>query len=270
MINIAQPALGAEEIAAVNEVFQSGMLAQGSITTKFENNFADYCGVLHATGVNSGTAALHMGLLALGIGPGDEVIVPSFTFIATATSVSMCGAKPVIVDVNKDTYTINPDEVSENITDKTKAVIGVHLFGQPFDINSLNEICKDKDIYLIEDAAQSHGSLYKDKKVGSFGELGCFSFYPTKNMTTIEGGMITTNNTELDSKIRRLINHGQSAKYLHTELGYNMRLSNVSAAIGNVQLSKLDAMNKKRAENAEILCKKINVDGLKKPFCKKG
>ncbi|MDD3978192.1 MAG: DegT/DnrJ/EryC1/StrS family aminotransferase [Methanomicrobium sp.] len=268
MINIAQPALGGEEIAAANEVFRSGMLAQGKITEEFEKNFAKYCGVSYATGLNSGTAALHMGLLALGIGKGDEVIVPSFTFIATATSVSMCGAKPVIVDVLEESYTINPDEVLENLSDKTKAVIGVHLFGQPFDVKSLDDICKDKGIFLIEDAAQSHVAIYDSKKVGGLGDLGCFSFYPTKNMTTIEGGMVTTNDKEADSKLKRLINHGQSAKYLHTELGYNMRMSNVSAAIGNVQLSKLDGMNKKRAKNAEILCKEINVPGLKKPFCR--
>ncbi|MBP2133094.1 perosamine synthetase [Methanomicrobium sp. W14] len=270
MIEIAHPAIGNEEIAAVTDVLKSGMLARGSVTEEFERNFADYCGVSHAIGVNSGTAALHMGLLSLGIGHGDEVIVPSFTFIATATSVSMCGAKPVIADVKNDTYTINPDEVSENITDKTKAVIGVHLFGQPFDIDALEEICDDKKIFLVEDAAQSHGAVYKSKKVGGFGKIGCFSFYPTKNMTTIEGGMITTDDKELDSKIRRIINHGQSAKYLHTELGYNTRMSNVSAAIGNVQLSKLDRMNKIRAENAERLCNKITAKGIIKPFCNKG
>ncbi|EHQ34379.1 DegT/DnrJ/EryC1/StrS family aminotransferase [Methanoplanus limicola] len=267
MINIAQPAVGEEEIEAVAEVMRSGMLAQGSVTTEFENNFAEYCGVSHAVGVNSGTAALHMGLLALGIGAGDEVIVPSFTFIATATAVSMCGATPVIVDVTEDTYTINPEEITANITDRTKAVIGVHLFGQPFDVDSVLKICDEHNLYLIEDAAQAHGAVYKGKRAGGFGKIGCFSFYPTKNMTTGEGGIVTTNDQDIDQKIRRLINHGQSEKYLHTELGYNMRLSNISAAIGNVQLRKIDGMNRKRAANAEVYNKNISAEGIKTPFC---
>lgn len=268
MINIAQPSVGDEEIEAVVQVMHSGMLAQGDVTCEFEKRFAEYCNIPHAVGVNSGTAALHMGLLALGIQPGDEVIVPSFTFIATASAVSMCGAKPVIVDVKNDTYTIDPNEISKNITGKTKAVIGVHLFGHPFDIDPVVEICDDNNLLLVEDAAQAHGAEYKGKKVGGFGKIGCFSFYPTKNMTTGEGGMVTTSDNNIDQKLRRLINHGQGKKYLHTELGYNTRMTNISAAIGNVQLGKLDLMNERRAENAEVYNKCISAEGIILPFCR--
>ncbi|WOF15381.1 DegT/DnrJ/EryC1/StrS family aminotransferase [Methanoplanus sp. FWC-SCC4] len=270
MIPIARPYIGEEEIAAVSDVMRLGVLANGSVVTEFEKRFAKYCGCKYAVGTNSGTSALHAALLCTGIKPGDEVIVPSFTFIATATSVSMCGAKPVIVDVEDEYFTIDPDRILENITDKTKAVIGVHLFGQPFDLRAVLEICEDKNIFLIEDCAQAHGSLYQGQKVGSFGLSGCFSFYPTKNMTTGEGGIVTTSESSYDERLRRVVNHGQSEKYLHTELGFNLRMSNIDAAIGNVQLSKLDWMNERRCENANILSKGIDAEGIKKPVIRPG
>jgi len=268
MIPVGKPIIGDEEIAAVNEVMRSGMLAQGAVVTQFENEFAEFCGTKEAVGINSGTAALHAALLALGIADGDEVIVPSFTFIATATAVSMCGARPVMVDVDPKTYTINPDEVAKQISSKTKAVIGVHLFGQPFDVAPVKEICEDNGLFLIEDCAQAHGSVYKGKKVGGFGDAGCFSFYPTKNMTTGEGGMVTTDDLRLAEKVRRVINHGQSEKYLHTELGFNLRMSNLNAAIGRVQLSRLDGFNKKRQENAAFYNDNLNCTGISTPFCR--
>lgn len=249
MIPIAKPSVGDEEANAAAAVIKSGMLASGDEVLKFETEFAEYINVPYAIATTNGTTALHLALLAVGIGPGDEVIVPSFTFIATASSVSMCGAKPVLADIEKDTYTINPDSINEAISEKTKAIIGVHLFGQSCDIKSIAEICEDKNLFFIEDCAQAHGTEYNGKKVGSFGDAGCFSFYPTKNMTCGEGGMITCKESNVSEKIRRLLNHGQKEKYLHTEIGYNYRLTNISAAIGRVQLRKLPDMNQKRINN---------------------
>jgi len=165
--------------------------------------------------VNSGTAALHAALASAGIGPGDEVIVPTFSFIATASCVSMCGARPVFADVDPEYFSLDPEATRKRFTKSTKAVIGVHLFGQPFDIDPMQELCSDHDAVLIEDAAQAHGSVYKGKKAGGWGAAGCFSFYPTKNMTTGEGGMVTTDDDEYAGKIRRFINHGQSENPPH-------------------------------------------------------
>ena len=270
MIPVAKPAVGEEEIAAVAAVMQTGMLAMGPEVASFEEEFAGYCGVDYAVGMNSGTAALHAVLMALGVGPGDEVIVPSFTFIATATSVSMCGAKPVMADVDERYYTIDPEEVTEHLNAKTKAVIGVHLFGQPFAVDPIAEICADADVFLVEDCAQAHGAMYRGEKVGGFGAAGCFSFYPTKNMTTGEGGLVTTNDAALADRCRRIANHGQSDKYLHTELGYNYRMTSIGAAIGRVQLRKLDAMNRQRQANAAYYSKHLDAFGLKTPVIRTG
>ena len=170
-IPVARPAIGQEEISAVTDVLKSGMLASGDRVAEFEGKFADFCGSNHAVALNNGTAALHAALLAADIGPGDEVIVPAFTFVATASAVAMCGAKPVFADVNERTFTIDPQQVAERVTPKTKAVIGVHLFGQPCDIEALQEICESHSLKFIEDAAQAHGALYKNAKTGSFGHL---------------------------------------------------------------------------------------------------
>ncbi|MDN5339900.1 MAG: perosamine synthetase, partial [Euryarchaeota archaeon] len=196
-VPVARPLVGEEEIAAVADVMRSGMLAQGSVVTEFESRFADYCGAAHAVGVNSGTAALHAALLAAGIGPGDSVVVPAFTFFATASAVSMCGATPVFADVDPETFNIDPDSVAALIHPDTRAVVGVHLFGQPFDVGAVREVCDDHNLILIEDAAQAHGAEYHGKRAGSLADLACFSFYPTKNMTTGEGGMVTTNDDAL-------------------------------------------------------------------------
>jgi perosamine synthetase len=270
VIPVARPAVGEEEIAAVAAVMRSGMLAQGEEVTAFEEEFAAYCGTAYAVGVNSGTAALHAALLALDVGPGDEVIVPSFTFIATATSVSICGATPVMADVEEGTYTIDPDAVRAAITPRTKAVIGVHLYGQPFALDPIREICEDAGLLLLEDCAQAHGAACRGKRVGGFGAAGCFSFYPTKNMTAGEGGMVTTDDAALAARIRRIINHGQSEKYLHTELGFNLRMTNIGAAIGRVQLAKLDAMNQKRQENAACLTAHLRAPGIATPVTREG
>jgi len=260
MIPIASPQVGEDEIEAVAAVIRSGMLAQGDVTRQFEESFANYCECAQAIGTNNGTSALHAALLAAGIQPGDEVIVPDFTFIATATAVSMCGTVPVMVDVDQEYYTLKPSAVQEAITPKTKAIIGVHLFGQPFDLRSIQELCEDNNLLLIEDCAQAHGARYDGVPVGSFGIAGCFSFYPTKNMTTGEGGMITTQDKKLATRARQLINHGQSEKYLHTMLGYNYRMPNLMAAIGQVQLKKIDRMTKQRQENARYFSEHLDAD----------
>lgn len=262
MIPVAKPSLGVEEINAVSTVIQSGMLAQGPRVEEFEHTFARYCNTAHGVAVNSGTAALHATLLALGIGPGDEVIVPSFTFFATASSVCMCGATPVFADVEEETFNISPGSLEEQLTEKTRAVTGVHLFGQPFAVRPVAKICEDRGIPLIEDAAQAHGAVYHGKKVGSFGAAGCFSFYPTKNMTTGEGGMVTTNDPALSERIRRFINHGQAEKYLHTCIGYNFRMTDLGAAIGLAQMNKLDAFNAKRRETAAYYDDHIHRTGI--------
>jgi len=269
-IPVARPAIGQDEISAVTAVLESGMLASGERVLEFEKKFADYCGTTHAVAINNGTAALHAALLAADIGSGDEVVVPSFSFIATASAVSMTGAKPIFVDVNEQTFGIDPAQVEGSVTPKTKAVIGVHLFGQPFDVPGIQQVCESHNLTLIEDAAQAHGAMYNGEKTGGFGQFGCFSFYATKNMTTGEGGMVTTSDKAYNERLRLLINHGQSEKYLHTRLGYNYRMTDVAAAIGLVQLKKLEKFNMRRRKNAEYYDTHISVKGLVTPAVAQG
>jgi perosamine synthetase len=270
VIPIAAPHLGDAEIAAAVAVMRSGMLAQGPVTTAFEEEFASYIGTPHAVAVNSGTAALHATLKSLGIGHGDEVIVPSFTFIATATAVSMCGALPVFADVDPATFTIDPASAEALVSERTRALIGVHLFGQPCDVGAIGDLCSDRGLSFVEDCAQAHGARFHGRRVGRFGDAACFSFYPTKNMTTGEGGMVTTADAELAGRIRRLINHGQQEKYLHTELGYNYRMTDIAAAIGRVQLDRLETMNRRRQENARRYDKILKAPGIVLPSCGNG
>jgi perosamine synthetase len=269
-IPIARPAIGQDEISAVTAVLESGKLAAGENVTVFEKLFADYCGSTHAIAVNNGTAALHAALLAAEIGPGDEVIVPAFSFFATASAVSMTGAKPVFVDVHEETFNIDPQKVEDYITSKTKAVIGVHLFGQPFDVPGIQQVCESHNLTLVEDAAQAHGATWNGEKTGGFGQFGCFSFYATKNMTTGEGGMVTTSEKVFADRLRLIINHGQSEKYLHTRIGYNYRLTDIGAAIGIVQLKKLEKFNNRRRKNAEYFDTHIKVKGLLTPVVSPG
>ncbi len=269
-IPVARPAIGQDEISAALAVLESGRLAAGENVAEFEKLFADYCGSTHAIAVNNGTAALHAALLAANIGCGDEVIVPAFSFIATASAVSMTGAKPVFVDVHEKSFTIDPRCIENCVTSKTKAVIGVHLFGQPFDVPGIQQVCESHNLTLVEDAAQAHGALWNGEKTGSFGQFGCFSFYATKNMTTGEGGMVTTSDKVSAERLRLLINHGQSEKYLHTMIGYNYRLTDIAAAIGIVQLKRLDKFNSRRRKNAEYYDTHIKVKGLLTPVVSPG
>ncbi len=267
MIPIAKPLIGDEEINAVIEVLKSGMLAHGKEVEAFEREFAGYLGAKHGIAVTNGTAALDVALKALKIGPGDEVITSPFTFIASANSILFQGAKPVFADIDPKTFNLDPNEVLERINEKTKAIIVVHLYGQPADMKAFSEIAEDHKLYLVEDCAQAHGAEFDGRKVGTFGDIAAFSFYPTKNMTTGEGGMVVTNDDELAEKARLIRNHGQTKKYLHEELGYNLRMTNIAAAIGRVQLRKLDEWNEKRIKNAKLLTDGIKrIGGLTPPY----
>ena len=269
MIRISAPFLGEEEISAVEHVLRSGMLSQGAYVEAFESAFADFIGVEHAIAVSSGTAALHIALLAAGIGKGDEVITTPFTFIATANAILFVGAKPVFVDVCEDDFNIDVEKVKEAINERTKAIIPVHLYGQPCDMKAIVDLAEDHNLHVIEDACQAHGAEFAGKKVGSFGTAGCFSFYPTKNMTTGEGGMLTTNSKEIAKKARMLRNHGSSARYMHEILGFNMRMTDISAAIGIEQLKKLPYFTKRRRENAEYLTERLKgIRGIVTPVVK--
>jgi dTDP-4-amino-4,6-dideoxygalactose transaminase len=257
MIPISKPLIGPEEKAAVEEVMASGMLAQGPRVAAFEEAFADFMDVKHAIAVASGTEAIRLGLLALGVGPNSEVIVPAFTFVATATAVMMTGATPVIVDVEPDTFCLDPVKASDAISAKTKAVMPVHLYGHPADMGPLVDLCQDHDLSLVEDACQAHGARWNGRRVGSVGEVGTFSFYPTKNMTTGEGGAVTTSDPELAERLRLLRQHGLAAPYQYKMFGYNSRMTDIEAAIGLVQLGKLDGYNMARRMNASMLTEGI-------------
>jgi perosamine synthetase len=224
-IPIAKPNFGREEKEALKEVLESGILVQGEKTRAFEKKFAKYIGVDHAIAVTNGTIALDVALKALKLGPGDEVITSAFSFIASGNCILFQRAKPVFADINPRTFNIDPQDVAEKLTAKAKAIIPIHMFGQPAEMDAIKEIAKDKNVAIIEDAAQAHGAEYKGQKSGSIGDMACFSFYATKNMTTGEGGMITTNDQKLAAKVRLLINHGQSRNYHHDTLGYNYRMT---------------------------------------------
>ncbi|VVB60894.1 (5-formylfuran-3-yl)methyl phosphate transaminase [uncultured archaeon] len=254
MIPIAKPLIGEEEKTAVMHVLDSGMLASGPRTEEFEKKFAEYVGTKHAVATTSGTTALHLGLLALGLAHGDEVILPAFSFIATANVVLFCDAVPVFCDVDYKTFNIDPQKIEKLITKKTKAIMPVHLYGQAADMDPIQELAEKHDIHVIGDACQAHGASYDGKMVGSFGDIECFSFYPTKNMTTGEGGMITTDNDEVAELMISLRNHGREKTkwgYEHGRLGYNYRMTDIGAAIGLEQLKKLPKNVQMRQNNAD-------------------
>ncbi|QLJ52177.1 MAG: Aminotransferase, DegT/DnrJ/EryC1/StrS family [Candidatus Fermentimicrarchaeum limneticum] len=265
MLPISKPCMGEEEIRAVIQTLRSGQLSQGSKVREFEENFSEYVGVKHAIATTNGTSSLHVALLSAGIGKGAEVITTPFSFVASSNSILYCGAKPIFVDIGKD-FNINPDLIEEKITGKTKAVLVVHLYGQPCEMDKITEICDENNLLLIEDACQAHGAEFNKRKVGSFGIAGCFSFYPTKNMTTGEGGMITTNDDRVAEKARMVINHGSKVRYHHEILGYNYRMTDIQAAIGIEQLKKLDGFNEMRIRNANLLTMKLkDVEGIVLP-----
>lgn len=234
-------------------VFNKGNFILGDEVKQFEEAFAKYCGRQFGIGVNSGTDALFLGLLSLGIGKGDEVIIPAFTYIATALAVSYTGAKVVFVDIDEDTYNITAGKIKKAITAKTRAIIPVHLYGQPADMDELLPVARENNLKVIEDAAQAHGAEYKNKRAGSIGDLGCFSFYPTKNLGAFgDGGIVTTDDPENQRRLLRLRDYGRKDRYEHIIKGYNSRLDTVQAVILRAKLKYLDRWNKLRQENARI------------------
>ena len=267
-VPVAKPIIGDEEIENVVEVLKSGMIAQGPKVAEFEQKFADWIGTKYAIAVNSGTAALHVALLSCGIGKGDEVITTPFTFIASGNAIVYTGAKPVFADIDLKTYTLNPDTIESLITENTKAILPVHLYGQSANMDRINEIAEKHGLIVIEDAAQAHGATCNGKNVGNMGDMACFSFYPTKNMTTSEGGIITTNDEDLAENAKIFRAHGASVRYHHDAIGYNFRMTDISAAIGLAQLEKIDGFNDKRIENAAYLNEGLkDVEGVITPYC---
>lgn len=270
MIPINLPKIGEEEIEAVVRVMRSGMLTHGlgagPVVTQFENNFAKFTGVKYAIAVNTGTAALHAAVLAAGVQQGDEVILPSFTFVATAEAVVMAGGKPVFADIDPETYNISPTEIEKKITKKTKAIMPVDLYGFSADLKPIREIADAHGLTVVEDAAQAHGATYNGRPAGIFADAACWSLYASKNMTTGEGGVITTDDAETAETLRLLRNHGEKTKYTSLMLGYNYRMSEIQAAIGVVQLEKLPGFVARRRENAKRLSKLLaKTDRLKLP-----
>jgi len=248
----------AEIFEAFEQVYEKTAFSSGPFVEKFENEFATFCGTKHAIGVNNGTSALHLAMLALGIGPGDEVIIPANTFIATAWGVSHAGATPVFVDCTADTWQIDASKIEEKINKNTKAIIGVHLYGQPFDIDSVKKIADKHHLFLIEDAAQAQGAIYNDKRVGGFGEMACFSYYPGKNLGACgEAGGITTNSDNYATHLKSLRNHGCVVRYYHDEIGYNMRMGGLEGASLSVKLKYLVEWNEKRQSIAALYHRNI-------------
>ncbi len=243
---------GAEIEEAVTRVLRSGSYILGEENKKLEASLSKFIGTDYAVALNSGTDALHLALRALNIGAGDEVISVAFTFVATTEAIGIVGAKPVFADIDKDTFNIDPDKIEALITPKTKAIIPVHLYGQPCEMDKIMDIAKRHNLRVIEDACQAIGAEYKGQKVGSFGDFGCFSFYPTKNLGTMgDGGMLTTNDENLKNRAVALRNHGSAVTYYHDEIGENSRLDEIQAAILRVKFPYIDEWNAARKANAE-------------------
>lgn len=253
-IPIAEPCIGEEELNNIIEAVKSGWISsKGKFIPEFEEKFAEYCDCKYGVATSNGTVALHLALKALGIEKGDEIIIPTLTFIATANTVTYCNAKPVFVDSHPNYWCIDPKKIEEKITKRTKAIIPVHLYGHPCDMDAILDIGKDHSLYVIEDAAEAHGAEYKGKKVGSFGDISCFSFYGNKIITTGEGGMCLTNDKDIAEKMRILRDHGMdpNKRYWYDMVGFNYRMTNLQAAIGVAQLRKLDEFIKKKIKIAE-------------------
>lgn len=257
MIRVSAPYITDEDIEAVVSVLRTGMLSFGRVGEEFERELAMYLGVKHALAVSNGTAALYLSLKALGIGPGDEVVVPDFTFFATASTVLLAGAVPVLADIELDTYTIDPFDLERAVGDRTKSIIPVHLYGHPADMDAVSEVSRDRGLYVIEDCAQALGAEFRGRRVGGLGHAGAFSFYPTKSITTGEGGAVATDVDRVADLVRLLRNHGQRSRYYHVELGWNMRMTDLQAALGLSQLRRVERMNEKRRELARVYMEEL-------------
>lgn len=247
-----------EILTAIRSVLESGEYILGKELTRFEDDFARFCGTKFGIGVDSGISALELSLKALGIGPGDEVIIPAQTFIATASAVSFSGATPVLVDIDDRYYTIDPEKIEAAVTPRTKAVIPVHLYGQTAEMGAISRIAVENELAVIEDAAQAHGARYKEARAGASGDVGCFSFYPAKNLGAFgDGGIVVTDSNEIREKIRMLRNYGQAEKYRHVFLAFNRRLDSLQAAVLRVKLKQLEIWNQRRREIADIYRKNL-------------
>lgn len=266
-IAIARPQIGDEEKEAVVAVLSSGELVQGRKVAEFEALFAAYHGAKHAVAMNNGTTALMAAMMAHEIGPGDEVIIPAFSFFATASCIMSVGAHPVFADIDPETYNLSPESAEAVITEKTKAIMPVHLYGYPADMPRFKALCQKYSLVLLEDAAQAHGASINDRCVGTWGTTS-FSFYPTKNMTTGEGGMVLTEDDEIARRLRMIRNQGMNTQYYHETLGYNFRMTNMSAAIGIPQLKHLPDWTQDRITNAEYFNSRLR--GVITPVPKSG
>jgi dTDP-4-amino-4,6-dideoxygalactose transaminase len=259
-VDIAAPQLDERESARVSEIVESGRLAAGETVSEFETAFAEFCSTDHAVATSNGTTALHTALHALGIGEGDRVVTTPFSFVASANAIRFCGAEPVFADVDPETYNLDPHAVESVIRAEDEAIdaiLAVHLYGLPADMGHLGDIADTYDLDLIEDAAQAHGARHDGRPVGSIGDVGTFSFYPTKNMTTGEGGAVVTDRDDVAERASRFINHGRDGSYRHVDLGHNFRMTNLAAAIGLVQLEKLPQFNRARRANADELSDRL-------------
>ncbi|HZY46180.1 MAG TPA: DegT/DnrJ/EryC1/StrS family aminotransferase [Candidatus Bathyarchaeia archaeon] len=265
LIRINQPFLGKEEIDAAVEVLRSGILTDksgmGPRVLEFERGFAKFVGAKHAIAVVNGTAALHAALLAADVGQGDEVILPSFTFVGAANAVVLTGATPVFADIDKDNYCLRMESVEECVSRKTKAIIPTDMYGFPSDISAVSDLARGKDIVVIEDAAQAHGAMIDGKRVGSIADMTCFSFYSGKNLTTGEGGMVTTNDDGYAQTLRMVRSHGEQRPYWTVRPGHNYHMTEIAAAIGYQQLKKLPSFLEKRRKNAELTTERLNMTG---------
>ncbi|WP_193611198.1 DegT/DnrJ/EryC1/StrS family aminotransferase [Nocardioides lijunqiniae] len=265
-IPAAKPVIDEVDIEAAVRVLRSGMVVQGPEVKAFEEEFAPLAGAQHCVAVNSGTSALHLSLLALGLGPGDEVIVPSFSFAATANAVRLVGAEPVFADIERDSFNVDPAAVEALVGPRTAAIMPVHLYGLPADMTALVALAEKHGLAIVEDAAQAHGAAIGDRAVGAWGKSGCFSFYPTKNMHSLEGGMISTDDAELARMLRLLRNQGMEQRYANEVVGTNTRMTDVAAAIGRTQLARLEGWTEQRRDNAEVLDAGVgSIDGVTVP-----
>jgi len=268
-IFIAEPKLNGKELEYVTNCIETNWISsKGSYVTEFEDKFSEYCGAKYGIATSSGTTALHLALAALGVKRGDEVIIPTFTMIATANAVRYTGAKPILVDSEPIMWNMDVSKIKARITERTKAIIPVHIYGHPVDMDPLMDLAEDHDLYVVEDAAEAHGAEYNGKRTGGIGHVGCFSFYANKIITTGEGGMVVTSDEDIDAKARLLVNHAleDEKRFWHRYVGFNYRMTNLQAAVGVAQLERIDAFVQTRRRNAKLFNSLLSsVDGLTLP-----
>lgn len=256
-VSVAEPIVGDIERENLDDVLDSGHFVQGHYVEEFETRWAEFVGVDHAVAVTNGTVALQLALNVVGLEPGDEVVVPSLTFGSTATAVVHQGGIPVFADIDSEIYTLDHEDLERCLSDRTRAIVPVHLYGHPAEMDEIRDVADDHDLAVIEDAAQAHGATYRGDPVGSIGDLGCFSFYATKNITAGEGGMITTDDDAYAEGLRRLRNHGLADRDTHVDLGYNYRMNELQAAVGSPQVERLPGFNERRREISERLASEL-------------